>query len=548
MKLPAPLRWLALALVGLQVGDIVAAPGPDGKLAPAEIRLDMVHNNPGEAPFVTRYNDPKVLKELGYTGKVYELFEAAQFGVDWSSVDPEVFPAGSPERAWVDAKAAELTRFYNDTKAAGLQVFCHTDMVVLPKRLVERRGMQNTFGDVTRPETQEVLRALVRQMFERFPQLDGLVVRIGETYLQGAPYHAGKIEGKKDTKTIIPLINLLRDEVCVKRNKKLLFRTWVSFDVDLPTYNAVDAGVEPHSNLFFVVKQCEGDFHRGNPFSKVYGVGRHQQIVEAQCQREYEGKGAHPNYVANGVIEGFEEHRDFPIKSIRQLWGNPRVKGLFTWSRGGGWEGPYLTNELWCDLNVYVLARWAAEPNRSEAEIFDEYCREVLKLDAENTRLFRKLALLSADAVYRGKRSTHNDIDPIWSRDIFIGAPQLPADPEARKRVIAQKDEAVAMWTEIVKMADALKVPDAANADYIRVSSRYGLHLYRIYQAGFHLAELDPQGDRAPIDRWIAAYDSAWSDLRELKAMNPACASLYEDVGWRRRPGIGAMVDALRKR
>ena len=66
--------------------------------------------------------------------------------------------------------------------------------------------------------------------------------------------------------------------------------------------------MEPHPNLCIVVKHCEGDFHRGNPFSQVLGIGRHPQLVEVQCQREYEGKGAYPNYIAHGVIEGFEEH------------------------------------------------------------------------------------------------------------------------------------------------------------------------------------------------------------------------------------------------
>lgn len=544
MTFPHP-RFIALALVVM--GVALGAPAENGGLAPAEIRLDMVHNNPGEAPFHTRYNDPRVLKALGYTGKVFELFQAAQFGVDWSTVDPEVFPAGSPERAWVDAKAAELDRMYNAAKAAGLEVYCHTDMIVLPKRLVQRRHLEATYGDATNPQTQELLRALIRQMFDRFPQLDGLVVRIGETYLQGAPYHMGTFKDKKDPAHIIPLINLLRDEICVKRHKKLLFRTWVSFDTDLATYHAVDDAVPTDPNLYFVVKQCEGDFHRGNPFSKVLGVGRHAQIVEVQCQREYEGKGAYPNYIGHGLIEGFEEHRNAPIKSVRQLWSNPLVRGVFTWSRGGGWEGPYLTNELWCDLNVYVVSRWAEQPNRSEADIFDQFGREVLRLDADDRRIFRRLALLSADAVYRGKRSTHNDIDPIWSRDLFIGVPPLPADPVARARVVAQKDEAVADWGEIVRLADELHVPDPATADYIRTSSRYGLYLYRIYQAGFHLAALGRHGDRAAIDRWIGAYDQGWSDLRRLKAEHPSCASLYLDVGWRHRPGIGAFVDSFRR-
>jgi hypothetical protein len=526
-----------------------AAKTGDGALTPAAILLDMVHNNPGEAPFDTHYNDPNVLKRLGYTGKVYELFEAAQFGVDWSTVDQEIFPPHSPEREWVDKKAAELDRLYTATKQAGLEVYCHTDMVILPKRLVERRQLENRFGTIVDAETQTLLRALVRQMFARFPQLDGLVVRIGETYLQGAPHHVGKIEKKNDAQaTIIPLMNLLREEVCVKLGKRLIFRSWLSFDTKADTYVAVSAGVEPHPNLFVVVKHCEGDFLRGNPFSKVLGLGRHQQIVEVQCQREYEGKGAYPNYIGHGVIEGFEEHHASPVKSVRELWANPLLRGVFTWSRGGGWQGPYLGNELWCDLNIFVMSRWARDPNRSEEEIFAEFCRDVLKLDTENSARFRRMCLLSADAVYRGKRSTKNDISPFWSRDEFIGVPPLPKDPEARVRVVREKDEAVAMWTEIVALANALQVSDAATADYIRVSARYGLYLYQIYQAGFHLAELVEKNEPSQLSRWIAEYDAAWSALRTLKADNPSCATLYRDVAFRERPGIGQFVDKLRAR
>lgn len=540
-------RFLVLALCLLPAIRVFAALASDGSLGPAAIRLDMVHNNPGEAPFATHYNDPKLLKELGYTGKVFELFEAAQFGVDWSTVDPEVFPAHSPDRQWVDHKAAELERLYNETKAAGLEVYCHTDMVVLPKRLVERRHLGDRLGDLSVPETQELLRVLIRQMFTRFPQLDGLVVRIGETYLQGAPYHTGKISRKTDAQaTIIPLLNLLREEVCVKRGKKLLFRSWLAFDTDLTAYKAVSAGVEPHENLFIVVKHCEGDFHRGNPFSKVLGVGRHRQIVEVQCQREYEGKGAYPNYIANGVIEGFEEHRQSPIRSVRQLWANPLICGVFTWSRGGGWEGPYLENELWCDLNVFVLARWAQQPNRTEADIFTEFARERLRLKDTDAQIFRQLALLSAAAVYRGKRSTQNDINPIWSRDHFIGVPPLPSAADARARVLAEKDEAVTDWERILQWADAVQLPDTATNEYLRVSSHYGLYLYRIYQAGFHLAALDSQRDRDAIDRWLAVYDGAWADLRRLKANHSSCATLYDDIGFRDRPGIGQMVNKLR--
>jgi hypothetical protein len=522
-------------------------------LRPARIILDMVHNNPGEEPFDTHYNDPKLLKQLGYTGKVFELFEAAQFGIDWSSVDPALFPAGSDERKWIEAKAAELDRLYAATKAAGLEVYCHTDMVVLPRKLVEKYQLTD-FGDLSKPETQRILRLGVREMFTRFPQLDGLVIRIGETYLQGAPFHVGQIQNNTDPqRTIIPLMKLLREEVCEKLGKKIIFRSWRSFDTNPEAYMAVSDGVEPHPNLCIVVKHCENDFHRGNPFSRVLGMGRHPQLVEVQCQREYEGKGAYPNYVMRGVIEGFEEHHG---ESVRKAWENPLLVGISTWSRGGGWKGPYLQNELWCDLNVFVIAKWAQNPNRTEEEVFNEFATDVLKLDADDAKKFRRLALLSADAVYRGKRSTKNDIQPSWTRDQYIGKPPLPKDAKSWHAFLQEKDDAVAMWKEIDQLAREIRFPDAATKEYAAVSARYGLDLYRIYCAGFHLAALPPDAEKAKLREWIAEYDDAWSDYKALKAGHPNCATLYVDKGFSYEPsigavpvdGIGAFVDELRKK
>ncbi len=509
------------------------------------VLLDMVHNNPGETPFVTHYNDPAFLKRLGYQGKVYELFEGAQFGIDWSSVDPGIFPAGSTERAWVDAKAAELDNLYSTTKAAGLEIYCHTDMVVLPKRLVGNYHLGATLGDISDPDTQKYLRLAIQQMFRRFPQLDGLVIRIGETYLQGAPYHQGAIKDKTNPeKTIIPLMQLLRDEVCVKLNKKVLFRSWLSFDTDEAAYEKVSMGVEPHPNLLIAVKHCEGDFHRGNPFSKVLGTGRHPQVVEVECQREYEGKGAYPNYIAHGVIEGFEEHHG---QSIRKLWDNPIIAGMFTWSRGGGWKGPYITNELWCDLNAYVLSQWVQNPSRTEESIFNDFCSMALKPSHSDAATFRKLCLLSADAVYRGIRGTHNEISPWWTRDQYMGYPPLPKDAAILPQFLAEKDDAVQMWDQIVACADRIHFPDPAVQEYVKTSCRYGLDVYKIYSDGFHMAALGANGDKAQMKALIKHYDLTWAEYRKLKDEHPSSGTLYTDKAFGDKPGIGAMVDEFRR-
>ncbi len=535
--------------VSLLASALLLAPAGAADAPPLKI-LDMVHHNPGEPLTPSAFEDPAFTKAFGFNGKVYFLFDSPTIAIDWESVDPEIFPKGSPGREWVDKKAARIDAQHAACKAAGLKTFAMGDMVLFPKALIEKYGMEKTFGDPQDPQTQKFLRLAIAQVFDRFPNLDGLVVRIGETYLQDAPFHKGHIQNKGSAeKTIVPLMNLLREEICVKRGKQLVFRTWMSFDTNAATYQQVSDAVEPHPNLVLGVKHCEGDFHRGNAFSKVIGTGRHPQLIEVQCAREYEGKGAYPNYIANGVIEGFEEHRlQMPadkMKSLREFSKNKDLfAGVWTWSRGGGWFGPFLKNELWCELNAWVMAQWAKDPAQSEEAVFRRFATEKLGLKGEDVNRFRKLCLLSADATLRAKVSTRSDISPWWSRDDSINFPALPADPAKRQRVLAEKAEAVKMFEEIVALSGKISFPDPKTRDYVRISSKYGLDLFRIYQAVFELAALGPQGDKAQIRKWLAAYDKAWADYRKLPQESAQCASLYNEKGARMGPQ-GVPIDKM---
>ena len=94
------------------------------------------------------------------------------------------------------------------------------------------------------------------------------------------------------------LINFLRDEVCQKHGRYLFFRTWDCFPdrfhADKNYYLDVTDRIEPHEKLIFSIKHTALDFWRRVRFNDCLTAGKHRQIVEVQCQREYEGKGAYP--------------------------------------------------------------------------------------------------------------------------------------------------------------------------------------------------------------------------------------------------------------
>ena len=62
--------------------------------------------------------------------------------------------------------------------------------------------------------------------------------------------------------------------------------------------------------------------------------------MEVELQREYEGKASYPNYVMSGVIDGFPEMEQ--KMGLKDVVAKPQLRGLWTWTRGGGWWGPYI--------------------------------------------------------------------------------------------------------------------------------------------------------------------------------------------------------------
>jgi hypothetical protein len=529
-----------LALIGALHTAIAAAPLP--------LVLDMVFYNPGEPRQATQFADPAFVKAAGFNGKVFYLFDSAHLVVNWDDVNTNIFPAGSASRAWVDTNATRIHDLYGAAKAEGLDVYCMSDLLLFPTSLINLYGMGSTYGNINNANTEYYLRVLLNKMFTQFPELDGIVVRIGETYLQDAPYHSGRIDSPTSTSTIVPLMNILRDEVCVNLNKKLVFRTWYSFDVNTNTFLAVSGAVAPHTNLIWSIKHCEGDFHRGSPFSKVLGMGQHKFIVEVQCSREYEGKGAHPHYVPNGVIEGFEEHlASMPtnsIRSIRDLYNNsPLLYGIWTWSRGGGWEGPYIKSELWADLNTWVMAQWALDPAQSEESIFYRYATNRLQLPPAQAANLRQLALLSAEAVYRGNRSTSNHLDPWWTRDQYFRFPPLPSNAAQKQLVLDDQTAAVTMWNQMISLADGLTPPDAGAAETLRSSTRYGQTLYRMFRAVMNLQALTTAGDASQIKSWLAEYDSCWTNYAALaQQYSNTLATYYVEPSQRTTVGTDPVV------
>jgi hypothetical protein len=528
------------------------------------IFLDMVHHNPGEPPFETRFTNPKELSALGYTGQVLKHLNAC---IPLGFGNATEFPGTPEEEAWLAGASAMRDAEIAAAKQAGVEIFYHVDLFVLPKRIIERHraALCDKQGriDITRPATLELHRKLFAGLFERYPDVSGLVIRVGETYLFDTPHHGGNtavplhdgsIDRDEQIRRFIILLQFLREEVCVRYGRTLIYRTWdfgFHFHESPDFYLGVTDAIEPHPSLIFSIKHTTGDFFRGCVPNPCLGLGRHRQIVEVQCQREYEGKGAYTSYIARGVIEGFPEVPQ--PQGLRDWCHSPLWAGVWTWSRGGGWFGPYLKNEFWCELNVRVIAAWMQSPDRTEKEAFDEVCEKDFGMGSDSRVLFRELCLAAEEAIWLGRSSpalaritrfSRVDVVGLWMRDDRLGGldqvhglfAELLAG-NCLMESIQEKKRAALLFMRMQDLAARIQTADPLTGEAIRTSAAYGAHLFAIIAKGWELmvriwlSEHDPAAQQ--ISRAdVSAYRQLWNHYRTLPSKHPTCATLYEETYW----------------
>lgn len=551
--------------------------------------LDMVHNNPGEQPYVTPYTDPLFLKNEGFNGAVPHWH--INCAIMYSGYNRKLTRKGTKEYDWIRAHADDVRTRLTDFEKAGMPAYPFTDFLVFPESVWdvygneisdEQAGNRHRKPDIRKKRTQELLRFQIDEIFRSFPELDGITLRFGETYLHDTPYHMGNSpigSGENKIDDHILLINILREQVCEKWNKKLFYRTWdfgYNFHNSPEFYLAVTDKVEPHPNLIFSIKYQQDDYHRMTPFNPCLGIGRHQQIVESQSRMEAYGKGAHPYYTAKGVIEGWPEtvfeiefgshrftgkmnERTNP-RGLRDVIDSGLISGVVTWSNGGGWQGPYIKHEFWSAMNTYVVSRWMKNPSRSEEELFFEYASRN-GIEGYSAYCLRQLALASIEGVRKGHSNSYAKNNMWWTRDEFFSWSDNKSvikeiiSKGVQNKVLVEKEEASAIWLRIEALSKQIESRDKVIEEVIRVSSTYGRIKYQLIEVMWKMMleyeeiQNGKIADRPYISNLLDRYDALWKEWHQLKDSSAYCATLYTDMAFRNKKtgSIGDLAERMRK-
>jgi hypothetical protein len=288
--------------------------------------------------------------------------------VNWSKI-PFMHLASASEEDWA-AIGDELRTFAREVSAQGYNAVTLDDLAHLTHhplhepevtdRITVLREKFTGFFDMLRDEfglkvylTTDVLpmtpameavmggnplvlgryyRDLVCQALDDFPQLSGLILRIGES--DGNDVN-DPIRTRLHLRDAGETNRLLRDLLpeFQQRGRDLIFRTWTvgAHRIgDLIWHRdtlrkALDGLDSP--NLIVSMKHGESDFFRYLPLNRSFFRVKQRKIIELQARREYEGAGEYPSFI------GWDCQR-----FAEELAEAENVVGMSVWCQTGGWH------------------------------------------------------------------------------------------------------------------------------------------------------------------------------------------------------------------
>ena len=258
-------------------------------------------------------------------------------------------------------------RVFKIAKKEGLQIYVTTDIMFCNRYIESRTHGKDSL-------LRELFVEALERLFDMFPEVDGVVTRIGEP--DGVDVNSAFksrlviCSARQCNRWLQAILTVVE-----AHEKQLVFRTW-----GLGAYSVGDinwngntqkrAFADIDTSAFIVShKYGPGDFFRYLPLNDFMMDSPHKQIIELQARREYEGFGMFPAYVGRQ----YEQFRD-------QLQDCPTLCGISVWCQTGGWSHfdrlTFLeTSSPWNELNA-IAAVQLFSGNRTAGEIVTDFCAQ----------------------------------------------------------------------------------------------------------------------------------------------------------------------------
>lgn len=478
--------------------------------------------------------------EQGYTGIVVDNLAHL---VTFDGAPARVYAPDDPCRLRALAYGDAFGRLFRAAAGRGMEVFVTTDMQWATPGLRRYAGRLAAGS----PRLAAANAWAVDELFERFPQLSGLFVRVGEAggaHDQGEEYTGHMLyRTPRDLRGLID--GLL--PLCERRGRLLVVRTWSIGIGELgdmlwspERYGELFGGYSS-PRLLVSVKHGPGDFFRHMPPNPTLGLPGPAQIVELQNRREYELFGMAPSGVAG--LHG---------RTLAAAVRVGRGAGVWAWNATGGWGGGAAAIgaggwSLWTELSSALTAALAREPGADAAAFVGAWCAARLgpgPLAAAAAALYLESEALVESGWYLGALPAGAAIGGValppllwvwWMRPTAaapIWACLAAAVPDPAACLAATRAAALRLAEHAAALA-ALAPPGDEDAAFVAESARYlrdcvgvALAVRELFLPAFVAAG---RGDRAgwraavagaPRARAaLAAHSAAWGGRADFPAL-----------------------------
>jgi hypothetical protein len=241
----------------------------------------------------------------------------------------------------------KFTRFFDMLRDEfGLAIYLTSDVLPLTPAL------SDLFGDDP-VALDNYYQNLVRGILDDFPQLAGLILRIGESDGNDVQDPILTRLHLRDAAGTNRMLRALLPEF-EKRGRDLIFRTWTVGAHHIGdliwhrgTLESTLEGLDS-PNLIVSMKHGESDFFRYLPLNRSFFRVKQRKLLELQARREYEGAGEYPSFI------GWDCER-----FARELSQAENLAGISVWCQTGGWHRfqrrAYLEKDgrdIWIQLNT----------------------------------------------------------------------------------------------------------------------------------------------------------------------------------------------------
>jgi len=235
-----------------------------------------------------------------------------------------------------------------------------------------------------------LLKVAVRKLFRNFPEVDGVIFRLGESDgidVQGDFISRLFLKTPKQCRAFIRDLLPLFEEY----ERYFIIRSWTLGAYPLgdlmwnrDTLERVFRNIES-DYLIISHKYGESDFFRYQNLNPLFFNNLLQKIIELPARREYEGFGEFPCYI------GTDYERIF-----RYLQTVENMVGITVWNQTGGWSHfTRLTfgrnSSIWTEINTYLIIKIFRDGMKSEKAVF-QYAEEFLTKD-KGEKLLKLLRL-----------------------------------------------------------------------------------------------------------------------------------------------------------